>query len=239
MNFIGIFLSCILLHNCVFEYTNGQKEIYKENRDSVIPIREYTQLKRVIEDKRKVFQERYKNETKEILTSSVNIFLFSSFDEFLSFWYGTPWDFNGTTQIPQQGTIACGYFVNTILRDLGFKIPRVYWSQQASEYFIKKLCLEKDIKRFNKAPLDDIINYLKQEGEGLYLVGLDCHVGFILYKNSTIKFIHSSYYKPEIGVISEPLKGYNPFYHSNYKVIGKLFGQQMLENWILGVQYTK
>src|SRR5437764_1215954 len=35
-------------------------------------------------------------------------------------WFGTPWDFNGTTQTPGEGKIACGYFVTTVMRDLGF-----------------------------------------------------------------------------------------------------------------------
>lgn len=29
------------------------------------------------------------------------------------YWYGTKWDFNGTTEMPQEGSIACGYFVTT------------------------------------------------------------------------------------------------------------------------------
>ena len=39
-------------------------------------------------------------------------------------WYGTPWDFNGHTSIPNQGEIACGYFVSTTLRDIGLKLNR-------------------------------------------------------------------------------------------------------------------
>ena len=30
-------------------------------------------------------------------------------------WYGTPWDFHGTAEYPNSGSIACGYFVTTIL----------------------------------------------------------------------------------------------------------------------------
>jgi len=36
--------------------------------------------------------------------------------EIFPFWYGTEWDFNGTTQQPGTGRIACGYFVSTVLQ---------------------------------------------------------------------------------------------------------------------------
>src|SRR5678815_5098001 len=36
------------------------------------------------------------------------------YSEIFPSWYGTAWDFNGTTEVPQQGKIACGYFVSTV-----------------------------------------------------------------------------------------------------------------------------
>src|SRR5687768_5227389 len=35
----------------------------------------------------------------------------SIYEDVLPAWYGTGWDFNGTSEVPQQGKIACGYFV--------------------------------------------------------------------------------------------------------------------------------
>lgn len=40
-------------------------------------------------------------------------------DSLMPCWYGTPWDFNGCTTEPGKGSIACGYFVSTVLRDAG------------------------------------------------------------------------------------------------------------------------
>ena len=34
-------------------------------------------------------------------------------------WKKTAWDFNGTATKPGDGPIACGYFVTTLLRDIG------------------------------------------------------------------------------------------------------------------------
>src|SRR4029453_1954809 len=45
-------------------------------------------------------------------------------------WYGTAWDFNGITEEPGKGKIACGYFVTTILRDLGIPVKRYKHAQR-------------------------------------------------------------------------------------------------------------
>ena len=51
-------------------------------------------------------------------------------------WYGTTWDFNGISQTPGEGKIACGYFVSTCLRDAGFNVPRIRMAQQPSQRII-------------------------------------------------------------------------------------------------------
>ncbi|OQX88865.1 hypothetical protein B6D60_00860 [candidate division KSB1 bacterium 4484_87] len=154
-------------------------------------------------------------------------------------WYGTKWDFYGMTRTPQKGKIACGYFVTTILSDIGFNIPRIKWAKSASEIFIKKLALKKDIKRFLNRPISEVEKYLLKAGEGIYLVGLDNHVGFISVKDSTMNFIHSNYYHPEIGVMSESITSENPLHDSRYRVIGKLMSDQMIINWINNIAYDE
>ncbi len=152
------------------------------------------------------------------------------------YWYGTKWDFNGTTRTPKEGNIACGYFVTNILTDLGFKIPRIKWAQSASEIFIKKLA-PNDIKRFSNKPISEVSKYLLTSGDGVYLVGLDIHVGFIIVENDNISFIHSNYYQPEIGVMSESIDSRNPLRDSNYRIIGKLMTDQMIINWLFNTRY--
>ena len=84
----------------------------------------------------------------------------------------------------------------------------------------------------------DVIKSIKERGEGLYLVGLDCHVGYIYYLNGKMSFVHASYYHPETGVMSEEPIGRNPLNDSAYRVIGKLFNKEMVLNWILETAYT-
>ena len=175
--------------------------------------------------------------TKDSLIKSARAYLLKTVsEEVFPKWYGTPWDFNGTTRNPRQGKIACGYFVNNVITDLGFKIPRVKWSQSASEVFIKKLA-PNDIKRFSNRPIEEVKRYLLKSGDGLYVVGLDIHVGFILVEAGKAKFIHSSYYQPDIGVMEEDLVAGNPLGDSDYRVIGKLFTDEMMVKWINGIAY--
>lgn len=201
----------------------------------------YSILKSNTEQKRIYFESEYlkvngKNKMRDSVIIKVQKFLLKDVNNFFQAWSGTQWDFNGTSKIPKQGKIACGYFVTTVLQDMGFKIPRIKWSQMASETMIKEMTT--DIKRFHKAPMSDIINYITDKGEGLYVVGLDSHVGFIYFYNKKMSFVHSNYYYPKKGVMSEPLIGRNPLNDSKYRVIGKIFDNNMLIKWIEGKSFN-
>lgn len=203
---------------------------------------QYANLKKETLAKKEEFKSAYllnkaDPKRKDSIINEARNYLLNISDSYFRSWYGTPWNFNGTSQVPQKGTIACGYFVTTTLRDMGFNVPRVKWAQQTSEYLIKKVST--DIKRFHKASMTDVVNYIKGKGEGLYIVGLDCHVGYIYYWNGKMNFVHANYYQPKIGVMSEPLIGRNPLNDSKYRVIGKIFDNKMIENWILDIAYSQ
>ncbi|MBK5720699.1 hypothetical protein JGH11_07420 [Dysgonomonas sp. Marseille-P4677] len=213
--------------------------LWKERVESIKP---YSELKKEAVTKREFFRKEYeakvgdKTAQDSILLDAQDYLLTISNDFFTS-WYNTPWTFHGHSQTPKEGSIACGYFITTTLRDMGFNIPRIKWAQQASEYLIKKVST--DIKRFYKRPIKEIVDHIETNGEGLYIVGLDCHVGYIYNKNGKMTFVHANYYKPKIGVMSEPLIGHNPLNDSKYRVIGKIFDEEMVKNWILNSPYTE
>jgi hypothetical protein len=120
--------------------------------------------------------------------------------------------------------------------DVGFQIPRVKWAQSASEVFIQKLA-PKNLKRFTDSPLSEVKKYLFTAGDGLYLVGLDTHVGFVLVEGKSISFIHSNYYYPEVGVMKEAISTKNPLNDSHYRVFGKLLTDEMVVNWLEDAAY--
>lgn len=162
-------------------------------------------------------------------------FLRNITQEVFTYWYKTQWDFNGITQTPQQGKIACGYFVTTVIRDIGFDIPRSKWGQLPSETMIKKL--NPEVKKYSNKSITIVIDYFKNREDGIYVVGMDTHVGFVSKEGKQLKFIHANYYQPEIGVMEENLKGNNPLNDASYRVIGQLFQYDMAKKWILNEKY--
>lgn len=196
----------------------------------------YQTLKSTIAIRQQALREQYSragSAAKDSLVKVARAYLLEKITtDIFNEWYNTPWDFNGITQVPREGKIACGYFVTTVLRDAGFNIPRVKWAQLASEGVIKKACT--DIKRFHNSPVEEVEAWMKTKQDGLYIVGLDSHVGFIMKKGKEISFVHSNYYQRNIGVMKETLKGRNPFNDSNYRVIGKITDDELIRKWILG-----
>ena len=147
------------------------------------------------------------------------------------YWYGTDWDFNGTSQKPNEGSIACGYFVTTTLRDLGVDINRVKLAQCASEEMIKTLVSEGNIYRFSNKSIQEFEKTLKEKGNGIYVVGLDNHTGFLYLSDEGNFFIHSSGARP-FKVVKEKFIESSLLMKSKYRVAGKLSSDKtLLTNW--------
>ncbi|MFC1573118.1 hypothetical protein ACFL6M_05910 [Candidatus Eisenbacteria bacterium] len=152
----------------------------------------------------------------------------------MPFWYGTRWDFNGITQEPDSCCIACGYYVTTLLRDVGFVLERARLAQQASEFIILSLVRSASVRRFSDTPLEAFVRNVEQWGHGLYVVGLDIHVGFIVCDDQGVHFIHSAYRHP-LCVIREEASESLFLRVSRYRVLGKLTGEHDLAvKWLTG-----
>ncbi len=147
-------------------------------------------------------------------------------------WIGTKWDFNGTTEMPQEGYIACGYFVTTVLRDAGIKLARIKLAQSASEKMIQSLVQPQFIKRYPNCNIENFVQAVQQLGYGVYIVGLDNHTGFIYNNSINIFFIHSTFVgsrnvQMENAITSPVLRS------SKYKVIGKISAdEKILQGWM-------
>lgn len=147
------------------------------------------------------------------------------------YWYGTPWNFNGTTQKPNEGKIACGYFVTTTIEDMGFPINRIKLAQSASEEMIKSLVSKENITRFSGISMEDFEKKIIKKGNGLYIIGLDNHTGFVLVSNEGNYFIHSNGYFPQ-EVMKEKLSDSKIIAKSKYRVVGKISAdKKFLNNW--------
>ena len=150
------------------------------------------------------------------------------------YWIGTPWDYNGVTQKPNEGYIACGYLVTTVLRDAGVSINRVKMAQCASEQMINSLTSNKE--NYSKLPFENFIQTVKQKGEGIGIIGLDNHTGFLYNDGKELYFIHSSYVGT--GKVDKEIAANNSILkYSKYKVVGYISQDSyFIKNWLLNKQ---
>ncbi len=129
------------------------------------------------------------NHTISMLDAWQNTFL----DSLIPYWYGTEWDFNGTSAQPKEGMIACGYFVSTTLLHSGFNLNRYRIAQQDA-LTISRLCVGKTDYKFIQTNFNDFCKSIHTIKDGLYIAGLSNHVGFIFKEGENIYFIHSNPY---------------------------------------------
>jgi len=150
-------------------------------------------------------------------------------------WLGTNWDFNGITLVPRQGNIACGYFVSTILSHAGFSHHRNKVGQLPSTKMIPLFAPKSQIFQTYDEPLEKFKQRIFERGPGLYIVGMDTHVGFLWNQGERIYFIHSSYYEPKSEVVIELVDTRNPLSDSRWRMVGKILGEKSIVDWIESV----
>ncbi|MFN8393136.1 MAG: hypothetical protein U0176_00525 [Bacteroidia bacterium] len=144
---------------------------------------DYPALKVRLAAERDALSERYAradaNGRTALIAEARKTILKSIREEIFPAWMGTPWDFNGVTQTPRSGQIACGYFVTTVLRDAGVDLERAKLAQRASLKIIKTLCPSESIKDYGGIEVPELVKRMGNLPKGLYIVGLDIHCGFI------------------------------------------------------------
>ena len=174
------------------------------------------------------------NLNESILDSNMSdIFYESMTDSIFPDWFGTKWDFNGYSNSPGRGMIACGYFVSTTLKHIGFNLNRYKLAQQSASSVIDILCGSNQMRSVLEA---DIINKIKSRGNNrLYVVGLDYHVGFLASENDSVYFIHSDYLQGK--VVCEKASESISFSSTNAYVYGELtYNNSLFTKWKNGTK---
>jgi hypothetical protein len=151
-------------------------------------------------------------------------------------WYGTPWDFNGYTAIPNQGVIACGYFVSTTLLHMGVNVNRYKMAQQLPIHEAQTLACGGVVREiYNETTQQNIAELDSLTRNGIYFIGLDgSHVGYLLKHNNQLFMIHANYIG-DSGVAVEPIAesiafaGFRRFYLAEIST-----NLVLMEKWISG-----
>jgi len=204
-----------------FRICTSSEADYQEKKSEIRNIRKTlnNQLLTLSEPKKTSFLDSTKNYLLDVIVNQI-----------LPHWYGTAWDFDGYTTIPKTGSISANYLITTVLMHAGFKLNRYKLAKLHAFDLVNSVCdsvfrfLPEDYEEFQK-----IIE--KNLTEGLYLVGMDAHIGFILLKNKKIYFIHVNYLEPaevliELAENSEALRE-SVSYH-----IGKIDTNLLTIKWI-------
>ena len=155
-------------------------------------------------------------------------------DKIIPHWYGTPWSFGGHTAIPNQGKIACGYFISTTLRDMGINLNRYKLAQKSPIDEAKMIScgsvINKVVQDTPEKAFEDI-DYLTKEG--LYFIGFDeGHVGYLLKREGELFLIHSNYLSP-VSVCMETLKESRVFKRfTKFHLVAISHNDTLLQHWL-------
>jgi len=149
------------------------------------------------------------------------------------FWYGTPWAFEGYTAQPRKGQVACGYFVSTTLKHNGFNLDRYQLAQKNPEVEACSIQCSDSIERLeNISPQEIRSVFISGKKDGLYFVGLDAHVGYLLKRKGELFFIHSNYIG-DSGVTIEKVLYSDAFASSSrYYIAGITHNNQLVKSWM-------
>lgn len=233
MNTVMITLTfCLLILGCQFQ-NDRLKALETDLGDSIIaPIDstqiDTSQLKINLQPsgdyaavKTEVFQAKSTNYSKEDFENYL-------LNKIIPHWYGTEWDFNGYTAIPNKGEIACGYFVSTTLEHMGIVINRYHLAQQAGLNEAKSLAIA-DSNYFTVYGFETLKERMKTMEDAIYFVGLDNHVGYLYKEAGELYFIHSNYIENRV-MIEKAV--YSQAFQSNIYVVAELStNASLLEHW--------
>lgn len=213
----------------------GVRHYYQQEKAQKQWAQEYKVLQERIHYKRLEYEQRWHAEPERqevILTQAKRYVERTLGDSIFYYWYGTAYDFNGITQQPKQGKIACGYFVTTTLQQMGFSIPRVALAQQAASVILNSLCTPESIKIYQS--LTALKKHMDAQPQGLYLIGLDTHVGYLWKTERELYMVHSSQ-SGNNQVSRERWDQSTVLSRSKAFYVGDLLGnERLMETWVKG-----
>lgn len=155
-------------------------------------------------------------------------------NEIIPHWYGTPWSFGGHTTVPNQGKIACGYFISTTLNDMGVNLNRYRLAQKSPLDEAKMIsCGSEIVKVEQENPEKAWTEMDTLTKDGLYFIGFDeGHVGYLLKQDGELFLIHSNYLAP-IAVHMETLRESRVFKKfSTFYVVPISHNDTLLQRWL-------
>ena len=196
----------------------------------------YEAMKRDLERWRLELQDRHKKapnvEARRAVERDARVLLETVLPEMMRGWLVTPWDFTGTASGPGREPVACGYFVSTVLLDAGFRLDRYRLAQQPSSRILTSLIPKETCRLLVDLPYERFVSDVEGMSDGVYLLGLDTHVAFLVVGDGGFRFIHSSGSEPW-RVVDEACGDAKVLRESRWRMLGNLTADEaLLRKWL-------
>ncbi|MBO9702435.1 MAG: hypothetical protein J7604_19650 [Sporocytophaga sp.] len=212
---------------------------FSGHENSPLNMKRYETVKTNVQSQRKKFKALYEAATlagkKKVLSEAGKYLHKSLTDTIFYYWYGTKWDFNGYTDKPREGIIACGYFVSTPLKHCGFNLNRFKLAQQYSLEIVKRISSGDSVLTYRGMNSQQFLQNTRGKiKDGLYVIGLDNHVGFLHYEGQEVYFIHSSYFDPGTVVREKASESKALATSRTFVMCNISSNEKLIKKWILG-----
>ncbi|MCO4769716.1 MAG: hypothetical protein KDA24_06755 [Deltaproteobacteria bacterium] len=152
-------------------------------------------------------------------------------DELAPAWVGTKWTFSGRATRPYGGTVACGHYIGAVLRGAGLQVSSEVGAL-ASARIVRTFAGKSRTRWRTDQGVQRVVEEVRREGTGLYLLGLDTHVGMLRVRGRAVDLCHSTGSWPRAVVCEDALA--SPSMRSRVHVWGPLLTDETVDAWLAG-----
>ncbi len=163
-------------------------------------------------------------------------------DSLFPAWLGMAWGLgpNSTANRAHAPgmTVACGYFVSAMLENAGLRVQTRFSYAQAPALQVQRTLApgRGEVHRFFSVPGETLAAGIAGLGEGLYIIGLSNHIGFVVVDAAGVRLVHASYTGDQV-VTSEPLATAEAIANSRskgYFVSPVMHDDRLADLWLRG-----
>lgn len=160
-------------------------------------------------------------------------------------WIGMPWTMaiirdglKPDARVPwEQGRgVSCSFFVVSTLENAGLRLAgrRTFAGAVSLPVQLSLSPRRQDLRRWHGIGPAGLKRRMLDWGDGLYIVGLNCHIGYIVVRGGDVRFVHSSYTEP-YEVVDEPLVEAAAIANSPGYVVTALYrDDRLIDHWLSG-----
>lgn len=211
------------------------------------PGADYEDTLRAIEAERLRLAGRYARATEEVERAAIRaearaFFTGAVATRLFPAWLGMAWGLgpNSTANRAHAPgmTVACGYFVSAVLENAGLRVKTRFSYAQAPALQVQRTLApgRGEVHRFFSVPGETLAAGIAELGEGLYIIGLSNHIGFVVVDAAGVRLVHASYTGDRV-VTSEPLATAQAIANSRekgYFVSPVMHDDRLADLWLRG-----